>query len=45
MSAMAQCGKLIFEHSPENRCSLYVLYKIPLSQANFLITQLKMHSN
>ena len=33
------------EHSPENRCPLYVLYKIPLAQANFLLAQLKMHSH
>ena len=33
------------EHSPENRCPLYVLYKIPLAQANFLLIQLKMHSH
>ena len=26
------------EHSPEDRCSLYVLYKIRLAQANFLLT-------
>ena len=25
------------EHSPENKCPLYVLYKIPLAQANFLL--------
>ena len=31
------------EHLPENRCPLYVLYKIPLAQANFLLAQLKMH--
>ena len=30
---------------PQNRCALYVLYKIPLTQANFLLTQLKMHSH
>ena len=33
------------EHSPKNRCPLYVLYKIPLAQANFLLTQLKMYSH
>ena len=33
------------EHSPEDRCSSYVLYKIPLAQANFLLAQLKMHSH
>ena len=33
------------EHLPENRCSLYVLYKIPLAQGNFLLAQLKMHSH
>ena len=31
------------EHSPENRCPLYVLYKISLAQANFPLAQLKMH--
>ena len=31
------------EHSPENRGPLYVLYKILLAQANFPLTQLKMH--
>ena len=33
------------EHSPENKSPLYVLYKIPLAQANFLLTQLKMQSH
>ena len=33
------------EHSPENRCPLYVLYKIPLAQANLSLAQLKMHSH
>ena len=33
------------EHLPENRCPLYVLYIISLAQANFLLTQLKMHSH
>ena len=33
------------EHLPENRGLLYVLYKIPFIQANFLITQLKMNSH
>ena len=33
------------EHSPQNRCSLYVLYKILLAQANFPLAQLKMHSH
>ena len=32
-------------HSPENRCPLYVLYKISLARANFLLAQLKMHSH
>ena len=32
-------------HLPKNRCPLYVLYKIPLARANFLLTQLKMHSH
>ena len=33
------------EHTPEKQMSLisYVLYIIPLAQANFLLTQLKMH--
>ena len=31
------------EYSPENRCPLYVLYKISLAQANFQLAQLKMH--
>ena len=30
-------------HSPQSRCLLYVLYKIPHAQANFLLAQLKMH--
>ena len=35
-----------FQHSPENRCHLHVLYKSPLARANFLLlTQLKMHSH
>ena len=25
----------LLEHSAENRCFLYILYKIPLAQANF----------
>ena len=33
------------EHSAKNRCPLYALYKIPLAQANFFLTQLKMHSH
>ena len=33
------------EHLPENRCSLYILYKIPLAKANFLLALLKMHSH
>ena len=32
------------QHSPENRCPIYVLYKIPLAQADFLLAQLKMHT-
>ena len=31
------------EHLPPNKCPLYVLYKIPLAKANFLLTQLKTH--
>ena len=31
------------EHSPENGCPWYVLYKIPLAWANYLLAQLKMH--
>ena len=34
----------LLEHSSENRCPLYILYKISLAQANFLLGQLKMHS-
>ena len=34
-SSHHQCGKKFLEHSPENRYPLYVLYKIPLAQANF----------
>ena len=33
------------EHSPDNKCPLYVLYKIPPAQANFLLAQLKIHSH
>ena len=33
------------EHSPENRCLVYVLYKIPLTQADFLLAQLKIYSH
>ena len=33
------------EHLPEHKCPLYVLYKIPIAQANFLLAQLKMHSH
>ena len=33
------------EHSPENRGPLYVLYKVPLTQANFLLAQLKKYSH
>ena len=36
---------LFLGHSPENRCLLYVLYKIPLARANFLLTQIKKHSH
>ena len=32
---IAVCETNFLEHSPENRCPLYVLYKIPLTQANF----------
>ena len=32
-------------HLTEKRCSLCVLYKIPLTQVNFLLAQLKMHSH
>ena len=32
------------EPSPENKCLLYVLYKIPVAQANFLLAQLKIYS-
>ena len=35
----------LFEHSPKYSCPLYVLYQIPLAQANFLLSQLKMHSH
>ena len=31
------------EHSPQNRCPLYILCKIPLAQAKFLLAQVKMH--
>ena len=33
------------EHSPQSRCPLYVLYKFPLTQVNFLPVQVKMHSH
>ena len=33
------------QHLPPNECPLYVLYKIPLAQVNFLLNQLKMHSH
>ena len=33
------------ERMPQNRCPLYVLYKMPLTQADFLLAQLKMCSN
>ena len=36
-------GKKISGTLPENRDPLYVLYKIPLAQANFLLIQLKKH--
>ena len=32
----------ILEHSPENWCPLFVLYKIALAKANFLHAQLKI---
>ena len=39
----AEWENKFLEHSPENRYPLYVLYKIPLTQANFLLAQLKMY--
>ena len=43
--AVAVCETKFLEHSPQNRCQLHVLYKIPLAQANLLLAQLKMHSH
>ena len=37
-----QCGKLQF-WSTQPKCPLYVIYKFPLAQSNFLLTQPKMH--
>ena len=31
------------EHSPENICPFYILYKIPLALANFLLVHLKIY--
>ena len=39
------CLSLISGTLGENKCSLYVLYKIALTLANFVLTQLKMHSH
>ena len=36
------CETKFLEHPPQNWCPFYVLYKIPLTQANFLLAQLKM---
>ena len=38
---MAVWETKFLEHLPRNKCPLYVLYKIPLAQDNFLLTQLK----
>ena len=42
---VSQCGKLNFWTTHPKTDSPYVLYKIPLAQANFPPAQLKMHSH
>ena len=41
ISTLAVWETKFLEHSPENKCPLYVLYKISLAQTHFPVTQLK----